>query len=160
MWKCRKCNTENPNQSSYCQTCGERKVEIKGFTAPVKVEKSLKDMTIEQMYGKAEQKLPNGDYSLLDLYGKIAFGIGGATIVVFIFQTVFNIGDFDFMSFVMGLVSTVTTSISCFIIANLIQLVVSLKKEVNYSAQSNYVTARINKELLDTLKEFQGHLNK
>ena len=29
-------------------------------------------MTVEQMYTKAEQRLFNGDYSLLMLYGKVA----------------------------------------------------------------------------------------
>lgn len=160
MWKCRKCNTENPKQSSYCQTCGEKQDDIKGFTSSIKKDKSIKEMTVEQMYSKAGQRLPNGDYSLLTLYGKIAFGVGVGAIVVFILWIFLNIGHFDLTLFVVGLIAAVTTAVSCFIIANLIELVVSLKNEVNYNAQSNYVNARINKELLETLKDIQGQLNK
>lgn len=160
MWKCRKCSTDNPKQSSYCQTCGEKQEEIKGFTAPTRVEKDLTDMTVEQMYAKAGQKLHKGDYSVLELYGKVALGVGVVTIILFILQVVISIVDFNFMSFVIGLIATTTISISCFIIANLIELVIDLKNEINFTAQSNYVTTRINKELLDTLKGIQEQLNK
>jgi len=160
MWKCRKCSTENPKQSVYCQTCGERQEDIKGFTAPTQTEKTLQEMTVEQMYAKAGQKLPKGDYSVLELYGKVAFGVGVATIILFILQVVISIVEFNFMSFVIGLIATATVSISCFIVANLIDLVINLKNEINFSAQSNYVTTRINKELLETLKDIQEQLNK
>ncbi|MDO4927223.1 MAG: zinc ribbon domain-containing protein [Turicibacter sp.] len=160
MWKCRKCSTDNPKQSSYCQTCGEKQEEIKGFTAPTRVEKDLTDMTVEQMYTKAEQRLFNGDYSLLMLYGKVAFGLGVVSIIIFILWIILNLGYFDFTVFVLRLVGTAATSVSCFIIANLIELVISLKSEVNYSAQSNYVNTRINKELLDTVKDIQAQLKK
>lgn len=160
MWKCRKCSTDNPKQSSYCQTCGEKQEEIKGFTAPTRVEKDLTDMTVEQMYAKAGQKLHKGDYSVLELYAKVAFGLGVVSIIIFILWIILNLGYFDFTVFVLRLVGTTTISISCFIIANLIELVIDLKNEINFSAQSNYVTTRINKELLDTLKGIQEQLNK
>ena len=117
-------------------------------------------MTVEQMYTKAEQRLFNGDYALLMLYGKVAFGLGVVSIIIFILWIILNLGYFDLVSFVLKLVGTSATSVSCFIIANLIELVISLKNEVNSSAQSNYVNVRINKELLDTLKEIQGKLDK
>lgn len=160
MWKCRKCSTDNPKQSSYCQTCGEKQEEIKGFTAPTRVEKDLTDMTVEQMYAKAGQKLHKGDYSVLELYAKVAFGLGVVSIIIFILWIILNLGYFDFTVFVLRLVGTTTISISCFIIANLIELVIDLKNEINFSAQSNYVTTRVNKELLDALKGIQEQLNK
>lgn len=82
------------------------------------------------------------------------------SIIILILWIILNLGYFDLVSFVLKLVGTSATSVSCFIIANLIELVISLKNEVNSSVQSNYVNVRINKELLDTLKEIQGKLDK
>ena len=156
MWKCSKCSTENPNQSAYCQTCGERQEDIKGFTVQ---KKTLQEMDIKQMYIEAENKIPSGDYSALELYAKVVSYVGVATIIALILQVVVTIVGFNFMDLI-GLITTATIGISCFIVSNLIELVIDLKSEINFSAKSSYVNAQINRELLDTLKEIKEKSNK
>lgn len=169
MWKCRKCSTENPNQSAYCQTCGERQEDIKGFTAQQenikeftvqkKTEKTLQEMNIEKMYIEAEKKIPRGDYSALELYAKVVSYVGVATVIALILQVVVTIVEFNFM-YLIGLITTATIGISCFVVSNLIELVIDLKNEINFSTRSSYVNAQINKQLLDTLKEIKEQSKK
>jgi hypothetical protein len=111
MWRCQKCNSENPASASFCQTCGEKKAALGSAQAARTAWKSASEslpnpgvsvgsMPIRRIENYLKE---NATAGLLNTLGTIMIVFGViATIIAFFYAAGGGGGSFHFLFGLLG----------------------------------------------------------
>ena len=161
IWHCPKCKTENPEQSKFCQTCGNRPerdvVESEGVMSvanggkrPIKQAKK-----VDELLGSAAARFVESDFSSIGFYGVFVRTISYLSLMFGFVIFVYTWSEVDFWLGFLYLISFILLSVPGFMTPVFMCYLLELKHETNQAAQASYVSAKMSQEILDTLKSIE-----
>ena len=157
LWHCRYCGTNNPQESSFCQTCGRRPDKEVNYSTKNK-KTSVKK--VDEFLKLASSRFMESDFCLLEIYAEAIKVISSIVLIIGIIFSVVTFIEFGFFYGLMELIGIIVIAIQGFLSSIFIRFLLELKKEGNQTTQFTYVNAKLLQEVLDTLKSIENKDNK
>lgn len=165
LWTCQKCQTQNPESSPYCQSCGERRVGNKSIK-PNHYQVNSTTTTASQ----SKQRLTNAEQSFhrhlypanfgtLEIYAAISniggFICYGLTVVTFLFAFM---NDMGFWGSLISAVTPLIAGFSLQVISEMICLFLHGQQSWFLTSKYTYVNSELTNELLTKIDDLENKI--